>query len=199
MSVTLRPGSQPGEPRALPPARVAAVQQSWLPVVTGLNPKTTYDTADRIEDPTPDRILDLLIQSQGWRYSAMTPVEARASLAAQLAQGRERNYKTWLNDVTNRQKNLPASRLLDHPAIASNVAILRDSGQATLDLCRSHLESWLRPLAGNGSEIRLRATRQMTEKLYVGKVRKAWPTEALLADKAWAKFFDHARITNLLS
>jgi hypothetical protein len=91
VSVTLRPGAQPGEPHALPPARVAAVRQSWLPVVTGLNPKTTYDTADRIEDRPPDRILDFLIQSQGWRYSAMTPAEARASLAAQQAQGRERS------------------------------------------------------------------------------------------------------------
>ena len=62
VSVTLRPGAQPGEPHALPPARVAAVRQSWLPVVTGLNPKTTYDTADRTEDRPPDRILDFLIQ-----------------------------------------------------------------------------------------------------------------------------------------
>jgi len=123
----------------------------------------------------------------------MTPVEARESLASQHEQGRERSYKTWLHDVINRQKNLPASRLLDHPAIASNVAILRDCGQATLDLCRLHLEGWLRPLAGNGGEIRLRATRQMTENLHVGKVRKTFPIEALLADKAWAKFFDYAQ------
>ena len=33
----------------------------------------------------------------------------------------------------------------------------------------------------------------MTENLYVGKVRKTWPQEALLADKAWAKFFDYAQ------
>ena len=164
------------------------------PVVTGLNRKTTYDTADRIEHRPPDRILDFLIQqSQAWRYSAMTPAEARASLASQQEQGREHSYKTWLHDVINRQKNLPVSRLLDYPAIASNVAILRDCAQATLDLCRSHLESWLRPLAGNGGEIRLRATQQMTENLYVGKVKKTWPTEALLADKAWAKFFDYTQ------
>jgi hypothetical protein len=179
VSVTLRPGSQPGEPHALPPARVAAVQQSWLPVVTGLNPTTTYDAADRIEDRPTDWILDFLIQqSQGWRYSAMTPAEARAWLASQQAQGRERSYKTWLHDVINRQKSLPASRLLDHPAIASNVAILRDGGQATLDLCRSQLEDWLRPLAGNFGEIRPRATRQMTENLHVGKVTKTWPRAA---------------------
>jgi hypothetical protein len=194
VSVTLRPGSQPGEPHALPLARVAALRQSWLPVVTGLNPKTAYDTADRIENRPSDRILDFLIyQSKDPRYVAMTPAEARASLVAQQTQGRERSYKTWLHDVIHRQKNLPASRLLDHPAIASNIAILRDGEQATLDLCRSHLESWLRPLAGNGGEIRLRATRQMTENLHVGKVRKTWLTEALLADKTWAKFFDYAQ------
>jgi hypothetical protein len=200
VSVTLRPGAQPVEPHALPPARVAVVRQSWLPVVTGLNPKITYDTADRIEDGPPDRILDFLIQqSHGWRYSAMTPAEARASLASQQEQGHERSYKTWLHAVINRQKNLPASRLLDHPAIASNVAILRDCGQATLDLCRSHLEGWLRPLAGNGGELRLRAARQMTENLHVGKVRKTLPTEALLADKAWRNSSTTRRTTNPLS
>jgi len=147
-----------------------------------------------MDERPPDRILDFLIQqSNDGRYAAMMPAKARVLFAAQQAQGRERSYKTWLHDVIQRQKSLGTSRLLDHPAVASNVAILRDGEQATLDLCRSHLESWLRPLAGNGGEIRLRAARQMTENLYVGKVRKTWPQEALLADKAWAKFFDYAQ------
>lgn len=107
VSVTLRPGSQPGEPHTLPPARVAAVRQSWLPVVTGQNPKTTYDTADRMDERPPDRILDFLIQqSNDGRYAAMMPAKARVLFAAQQAQGRERSYKTWLHDVIQRQKSL---------------------------------------------------------------------------------------------
>ena len=63
-------------------------------------------------------------------------------------------------------------RGLDHPAVASNVAILLDEGQPTLDRCRAYIEGWLRPLAATSGLIRVRAERQMTEAFHVGKTRK---------------------------
>ena len=32
----------------------------------------------------------------------------------------------------------------------------------------------------------------MTEKFHVGKTRKEWPADSVLADKAWGKLFDPA-------
>ncbi len=46
INVSLQPGA-PGEYRYdLPPMRIAAVEQGWLPVVSGLNPKTIYDKSN---------------------------------------------------------------------------------------------------------------------------------------------------------
>ena len=79
--VTLHPQSDTGYVHELPPARVAAIEQNWLPVASGLNPRTTYDTADWIEDRLPDRMMDLLIQRSGDpRLSGMPAAEARALL-----------------------------------------------------------------------------------------------------------------------
>jgi hypothetical protein len=192
VKVTLRPQSENGYVWELPPAGVVAVAQTWLPVVSGLNPKTIYDTADRIEDRLPDSLMDLVTRRSGDpRRLAMPPAEARALLRSQQSEGRERQHKTWLQDLQHRQPRLQKERGLDHPAIASNVAILRDHGQATLDACRSYLEGWLRPLIGKGGELRIRAERQMTEALHVGKVKKDLPIASALADKAWGKFFDY--------
>jgi len=44
--VTLHPGSDGEYSCELPRARGAATEQGWLPVVSGLNPKAAYDTAD---------------------------------------------------------------------------------------------------------------------------------------------------------
>ena len=46
VQVTLHPGSDGEYSCELPQARVAATEQGWLPVVSGLNPKAAYDTAD---------------------------------------------------------------------------------------------------------------------------------------------------------
>ena len=46
VQVTLHPGSDGEYSCELPRARVAATEQGWLPVVSGLNPKAAYDTAD---------------------------------------------------------------------------------------------------------------------------------------------------------
>jgi hypothetical protein len=192
IKVTLRPQSENGYFYELPAARVAAVEQTWLPVVSGLNPKTAYDTADLIEDRLPDSTIDLLIQKSGdRRLLEMPPLEARAALESRHSQGRERLYKLWLHDLQHKQPRLPSERGLDHPAIASSVAILRDQGQATLDVCRSYLEEWLRPLIVKGGEVRIRAERQMTETFHVAKMKKAWPVASVLDDKAWGKLFDY--------
>ena len=39
-------GSPDASTHNLPPVRIAAVEQGWLPVVSGLNPKTTYDQSN---------------------------------------------------------------------------------------------------------------------------------------------------------
>ena len=193
VKVTLRPGSQNSYSCDLPAARVAAVESTWIPVVSGLNPKTSYDTADLVEDRLPDHLVDLLVRRSGQHHlRQMPPSEARALLQSQQSQQRERQYKTWLQDLEYRRKRLQSERGLDHPAIASNVAILRDDGQATLDVCRSYLEGWLRPLLGKTGEARIRAERHMTEALHVGKIKKSSPIASVMDDKAWGKFFDYA-------
>jgi hypothetical protein len=193
IKVTLRPGAGAGCVHRLPTVRVAAVEQDWLPVVSGLNPKTGYDTADVVEDRLPEHLMDVLVRrSADRRLAGLPPAEARAALQNQLSEGRERQYRLWLHDLEYARRRFPVERELDQPAIASNVAILRDDGQATLDVCRIYLEGWLRPLTAKGWEVRLRAERQMTESLHVGKIKKEGPTAAVLADKAWGRLFDDA-------
>jgi len=192
VKITLHPGTAGGSSYELPPARVAAVEQAWLPVVSGLNPKTAYNTADVAEERLPDRIVDIFLRnSYNPQVLAMPPAEARSLLERQQSQQRERNYRAWLTDLQHKQPWLKDERRLDYPAVASNVAILRDQGQATLDASRAYLEAWLQPLAGKGGEIRLQAERHMTESFHVGKVKKSWPTASALADKAWRKLFDY--------
>ncbi|HUO04163.1 MAG TPA: hypothetical protein VMU16_03090 [Candidatus Binataceae bacterium] len=192
VKVTLQPHSKNDYYFEPPPARVAALDQAWLPVVSGLNPKTVYNTADFAEDRLPDNIVDIVIRKSGNPHlMGMAAAEARASLEAQQSQQRERNYKAWLYDLQQKQSRLRDERRLNHPAVASNVAVLSDEGQATLDICRSYLEGWLRPLILKSGEMRLRAERHMTETFHVGKVKKTWPMASVLEDKAWGKLFDY--------
>src|SRR5262249_35174571 len=83
-------------------------------------------------------------------------------------------------------------RKLNHFAIASNVAIVADESQATLDACRAYLEAWLRPLADRTGEVRIHAQKRMTEKAYVGKSRKTLPLSGFQRDKTWQKLFETA-------
>ena len=46
INVSIQPGAQTEYQHNLPPLRIAAVEQGWLPVVSGLNPKTTYDKSN---------------------------------------------------------------------------------------------------------------------------------------------------------
>ncbi len=46
IDVSVRPTSQTDFQHDLPRARMAAVEQTWLPVVSGLNPRAGYDTSD---------------------------------------------------------------------------------------------------------------------------------------------------------
>jgi hypothetical protein len=189
--VTLRPGDADGGPSfELPPARVAAVGSQWLPIVSGLNPKLAYETAD-IEDPVPDSAIDFLLRRSFG--AGASSAEAYSRMVQGLLQSREREYQTWLRDIPNVQRRVAEGRRLDYPAVASNVSILRDEGRATLDRCRDYLEEWLQPLASKDGIIRLHAERQMTETFHVGKVNKQSPPAELLRDKAWNRLFETER------
>jgi hypothetical protein len=149
INVSIQPGTQTEYQHNLPPLRLAAVEQTWLPVISGLNPKTTYDNSN---------------------------------LSA-----------THLHELNYRQSEIPGQRLLDHPAVTSSVAILKDEGQPTLDACKTWLEAWLRPLADQQEgEIRIHAEKQMSESAYVGKTKKNLPVSGFLSDKIWGKLFDYA-------
>jgi hypothetical protein len=128
--VTLHLGSDCEYSCELPRARVAATEQGWLPVVSGHNPKTAYDTADIVEPPLPDSLTEVMVRLYGsHRFTGAPEGEAKAALQHQLSAGHEHNYKAWLQDLQHLRQRLPNQRGLDHPAVASNVAILRDEGQ----------------------------------------------------------------------
>ncbi len=154
IDVSVRPASRTDFQHDLPRARLAAVEQTWLPVVSGLNPKASYETGD------------------------LATIQPRGPL--------------MLHELQRKQATIRLDRTLNHFAIASNVAILQDQGQATLDECRSFLEAWLRPLAEQTGEVRIHAEKRMTERAYVGKSRKTLPLSAVQRDKTWRKLFDHA-------
>jgi hypothetical protein len=154
IDVSVRPASHTDFQHDLPRARIAAVEQAWLPVVSGLNPKASYETGD------------------------LATLEPRGRL--------------MLSEVQHKQTAILHDRTLNHFAIASNVAIVTDEGQATLDACRSYLEAWLRPLAERTGEVRIHAEKRMTPKAYVGKSRKTLPLSAFHREKTWHKLFDPA-------
>ena len=154
IDVSVRPASRTDFQHDLPRARLAAVEQTWLPVVSGLNPKASYETRD-------------------------------------LATSQPRGL-LMLHELQRKQAAILLDRTLDHFAIASNVAIVQDEGQATLEACRAYLEAWLRPLAEQTGEVRIHAEKRMTERAYVGKSRKTLPVSAFQRDKTWHKLFDHA-------
>jgi hypothetical protein len=151
IDVSVRPTSPTDFQHDLPRARLAGVEQTWLPVVSGLNPKATYETGDLATLPPRGPLM--------------------------------------LRELQHKQAAILLDRTLNHFAIASNVAIVRDEGQATLDACRSYLEAWLRPLAEQAGEVRIHAEKRMTERAYVGKSRKTLPVSAFQRDKTWHKLF----------
>lgn len=154
IDVSVRPGSPSDGQHDLPRARVAAVEQTWLPVVSGLNPRTSYETGD------------------------LPTLQPRGPL--------------MLHELQRKQEAIRRDRTLTHFAIASNVAIVRDDGQATLDACRAYLEGWLRALVEQTGDVRVHAEKRMTAKAYVGKSQKTLPASAYHRDKAWHKLFEVA-------
>jgi hypothetical protein len=46
INVSIQPGTQTKYQRDLPPVRIAAVQKTWVPVISGMNPKTSYDKSN---------------------------------------------------------------------------------------------------------------------------------------------------------
>jgi hypothetical protein len=154
IDVSVRPTSRHDFQHELPRARLAAVEQTWLPIVSGLNPKASYETSD------------------------LATLQPRGPL--------------MLYEVQCKQAAVPRDRTLNHFAIASNVAIVQDEGQSTLDVCRSYLEAWLRPLAEQTGELKIHAEKCMTQRAYVGKSKKTLPVSGFRHDKTWRKLFDHA-------
>jgi len=155
IDVTMRPASDVDDYQyVLPRVRLAAVEPTWLPVVSGLNPKASYDTSDLATLPPRGPLM--------------------------------------LYEMQHKQAAIRLDRRLNHFAIASNVAIVPDDGQATLDACRADFEAWLQLLADRTGDVRIHAEKRMTEKAYVGKTRKTLPASALLRDKIWSKLCDHA-------
>ena len=151
IDVSVRPTSRTAVQHDLPHARIAAVEQTWLPIVSGLNPKASYDAGNLAT-----------LQPRG-------PV--------------------MLYELQRKQAAIVLDRALNHFAIASNVAIIADGGQATLDACRAYLEAWLRPLANQTGEVRIQAEKRMTRVGYVGKSRKTLAQAAFQRDKTWHKLF----------
>ena len=151
IDVSVRPTSRTDVQHDLPHARIAAVEQTWLPIVSGLNPKASYEAGDLAT-----------LQPTG-------PV--------------------MLYELQRKQAAIVLDRALNHFAIASNVAIVADEGQATFDACRAYLEAWLRPLANQTGEVRIHAEKRMTRVGYVGKSRKTLPAAAFQRDKTWHKLF----------
>jgi hypothetical protein len=154
IDVSVRPKSRTDFQHELPRLRLAAVEQRWLPVVSGLNPKASYETSD------------------------LATLQPRGPLMH--------------HEVQSKQAAILRERTLNHFAIASNVAIVRDEGQATLDACRSYLEAWLGPLAEQTGELKIRAEKRMTQRAYVGKSQKTLPVSEFRHDKTWHKLFDLA-------
>ncbi len=149
MRVSIQPGTQTEYRHDLPPLHIAAVDQTWLPVVSGLNPKTSYD---------------------------------KSNLSA-----------THLQELNYRQSVVPGLRLLDHPAVTSSVAVLKDEGQATPTACKTWLEAWLRPLSGQKEgQIWIHGEKQMSASFHVGKTKKTLPVSGFLGDRLWGKLFDAA-------
>jgi len=55
INVSLEPGAQSDYRYDLPPMRIAAVEPGWLPVISGLNPKTNLDESNFSADPRTEQ------------------------------------------------------------------------------------------------------------------------------------------------
>jgi len=157
INVSLQLGADRKYTYDLPPIRIAALEQGWLPVVSGLNPRTTYN---------------------------------RSNFSTDL-----RTEQNELRELADKQSRILDDRRLIHPAIASSVAILKDAGQATLDVCKPWLEAWLGPLAEQGQgEIRINTEKKLPPGVFKpSKTRKILSANAFLQDKAWAALFDYEK------
>ena len=64
IDVSMRPTSRTDFQYDLPRARIAAVEQTWLPVVSGLNPKANYETRDLAALPPRGPLMLVELQHQ---------------------------------------------------------------------------------------------------------------------------------------
>jgi hypothetical protein len=105
-----------------------------------------------------------------------------------------------LHELQTKQAAIVRDRTLTHFAIASDVAIVQNEGQATLDACRSYLEAWLRLLAEQTGEVRIHADSYRHVGTSIGDMKdridefaaqhavlQAWHSQC-----TWHPLFDHA-------
>ncbi len=101
INVSLHPGP-PNEYRYdLPPMRIAAVEQGWLPVISGMNPKATYDKSHFSADPRIEQHYLLQLKDKQVRVldERQLTHPAIASSVAILKDDRQTTLnacKTWL-------------------------------------------------------------------------------------------------------
>jgi hypothetical protein len=170
---SLQPGADSEYCHPLPSVRIAPKEQKWVPVVSGLSPKTTYDKRFNLADD--------YIANQWGRLDDKLKNEMRI-----------RHCADYTRELEYRQKLVAEQRLLDHPAISSNIAILKDEAQSTLDACHAFTETWISPFLHMPGEARVLAEKHMTRSASVSKTRKALAFAELRGDKLWKKLFDVA-------
>lgn len=191
VAATFHPGPAPAPAHRLPGARIAALTPDWLPIVSGLNPKATYDTSDIPDPPIPDDMLgDLVRFDLQYRFANMSWDAALAAYQTGRENSRPRAHADWKYDITYKHTQISQDCRLACPAILHNAAILNDEGAATRTLARDAIESWLRPAFGQNCQLNLLALRQMTAGGNVTKLRKRWKLDEAFQDKTWAKLFD---------
>ncbi len=95
INVSVQPGAQTEYQHKLPPLRVAAVEQTWLPVVSGLNPKTTYNKTNL----SPTHLQEVSYKQAaipGQRYLDHPAVTSTVAIFEDNGQPMLDACKTWL-------------------------------------------------------------------------------------------------------
>jgi hypothetical protein len=101
INVTLQLGADRDYTYALPPVRIAALEQEWLPVVSGLNPKTTYDRSNfsadlRIEQNDLRELADKQSRILNDRRLIHPAVASSVAILKDAGQATLDACKTWL-------------------------------------------------------------------------------------------------------
>ncbi len=87
----------------LPPVRIAALEQGWLPVISGLNPKTTYNRSNFSPDPRTEQdnlreMADKQCRIQNDRRLIHPAIASSVAILKDAGQATLDACKTWLED-----------------------------------------------------------------------------------------------------